>query len=47
MKQESKRLNFSLPESLHEKVRKEAYLKKVSVGKIARVALEEYFARKK
>lgn len=47
MKESTKRLNFTLPASLYEKIRREAYLKKTVKGKIIRVALELYLANNK
>lgn len=42
----TKRLNFTLPTSLYEKVRKEAYMQQVVMGKVVRVALEKHLNRK-
>jgi hypothetical protein len=46
-KEELKRLSFTLPAPLYEKIRKEAYVKKSLKGDIIRDALDEYFAKKK
>ncbi len=44
---DNKRLHFTLPGPLLEKIRKEAYVQKTQKGKVVRIALEEYFNRKK
>lgn len=40
------RLNFALPSHLLERVRKEAYVNKVSKAEVMRRALESYFIKK-
>lgn len=47
MKESTKRLNFTLPSSLYEKVRREAYVKRVVMGKVVRAALDKHFTNKK
>lgn len=45
MKEKTTRLNFTLPASLHEKVRKQAYIRKVHMSKIVIAALEQFLKK--
>lgn len=42
----SVRFNIVLPQALHEKLRKEAYVKRIPKAVIIRVALDEHFNKK-